>query len=64
MDKVSVKEGDRVEKGDPLVTMIAMKMEYVIKALRGGTVKKVLYQPGMTVNKGATLVMVEEEEED
>ena len=62
VDKVWVKDGDRVEKGDPLVTMIAMKMEYVIKAIRGGGVKRVAFQPGMTVNKGATLVVVEEEE--
>ena len=31
VDKVSVTKGQLVAAGDPLVTMIAMKMEYVIK---------------------------------
>ncbi|KAH7961356.1 hypothetical protein HPB52_008166 [Rhipicephalus sanguineus] len=32
VEKLFVKEGDSVSEGDPLVVMIAMKMEYVIKA--------------------------------
>ena len=64
VDKVTVAEGQRVELGDPLVTMIAMKMEYVIKASKGGVVKKVVYEAGKTVNKGATLVVVEEDDDD
>ena len=35
IEKVAVEEGAAVEAGDPLVVMIAMKMEYVIK-VRGG----------------------------
>ena len=31
IEKVAVEEGAAVEAGDPLVVMIAMKMEYVIK---------------------------------
>jgi len=60
VDKVSVTVGQRVDAGDPLVTMIAMKMEYVIKAPAEGFVKRVLFAAGQTVNKGATLVEVEE----
>ncbi|KHJ82456.1 hypothetical protein OESDEN_17850, partial [Oesophagostomum dentatum] len=31
IEKVLVKEGDEVRKGDPLVVMTAMKMEYIIR---------------------------------
>ena len=41
MLKVMVEEGAQVEAGDPLMIMIAMKMEYVIKAPAAGTVSKV-----------------------
>ena len=34
IEKVAVDEGAAVEAGDPLVVMIAMKMEYVIKVSR------------------------------
>ena len=34
IEKVSVEDGAVVAAGDPLVVMIAMKMEYVIKVLR------------------------------
>ena len=34
IEKVAVTEGAAVEAGDPLVVMIAMKMEYVIKVSR------------------------------
>merc|ERR1719153_2016330 len=32
IEKVMVEDGSVVEAGDPLIIMIAMKMEYVIKA--------------------------------
>merc|ERR1711936_783433 len=41
VEKVNVKAGDQVNAGDPLAVMIAMKMEYVIKAPKTGTVTKV-----------------------
>ncbi|KAK4289339.1 hypothetical protein Pmani_037678 [Petrolisthes manimaculis] len=40
IDKVFVSPGQTVEAGDPLLVMIAMKMEYVIKAGSGGVVEK------------------------
>ena len=56
VDKINVKVGDKVKKGDPLVVMIAMKMEYVIKSARDGTVKSVNCSVGQNVKKSHKLV--------
>ena len=40
--QVHVNDGDQVKAGDPLVVMIAMKMEYVIRSPKDGVVSKVL----------------------
>jgi 3-methylcrotonyl-CoA carboxylase alpha subunit len=44
VEKVNVKIGDKVKVGDPLVIMIAMKMEYVIKSPKTGVVEKVVHK--------------------
>ncbi|XP_048252386.1 methylcrotonoyl-CoA carboxylase subunit alpha, mitochondrial-like [Haliotis rufescens] len=62
VERVMVAEGTQVEKGDPLVVMIAMKMEYVIRAPRSGVVQRVAFQPGQTVNRGTVLVHFKEDE--
>ena len=49
--------------GDPMAVMIAMKMEYVIKAPRNGKVKAVGSKVGDFVAKGTKLVELENEEE-
>ncbi|XP_052797487.1 methylcrotonoyl-CoA carboxylase subunit alpha, mitochondrial-like [Mya arenaria] len=64
IEKVSVEPGTAVEKGDPLVVMIAMKMEYVIRAPKAGVVESVYYKTGDTVQKGVTLVHFQEESGD
>jgi 3-methylcrotonyl-CoA carboxylase alpha subunit len=56
VDRINVKVGDKVRKGDPLVVMIAMKMEYVIKASRDGVVKSVNCSVGQNVKKAHKLV--------
>ena len=56
VDKINVKAGDTVKKGDPLVVMIAMKMEYVIRSPRDGTVKSVNCSIGQNVKKSHVLV--------
>lgn len=56
VDKVFVKVGDTVSAGDPLLVIIAMKMEYVIKAPKDGQISKVLYKPGENVKKNASLI--------
>ena len=62
LEKVSVNAGDQVKMGDPLIVMIAMKMEYVIKAPRDGVVEKVNHKVGDFVAKNTLLVQMKEEE--
>ncbi|ELU18344.1 hypothetical protein CAPTEDRAFT_225318 [Capitella teleta] len=61
IEKVNVAAGDEVNAGDPLLVMIAMKMEYVIRAPKAGVVKQILFNVGDTAPKGASLVQFEEE---
>ncbi|KAK3595753.1 hypothetical protein CHS0354_025382 [Potamilus streckersoni] len=61
IEKVSVSPGTKVQKGDALVIMIAMKMEYVIRAPKDGVVEKIFYKPGDTVAKGVPLVHFKED---
>jgi len=63
IEKVMVEDGASVNAGDPLVVMIAMKMEYVIKAPKTGIVKKVNNKVGDFVAKNKALVTFTEDEE-
>ena len=58
--KVIVQEGSQVSKGDSVIVMEAMKMEYTQKAEMSGRVKKVLVTSGQQVNLGQLLVEFEE----
>jgi len=58
VDKINVQIGDNVKKGDPLCVMIAMKMEYVIRASRDGVVKSVNCTVGQNVKKSTKLVVL------
>ncbi|ENT04515.1 acetyl/propionyl/methylcrotonyl-CoA carboxylase subunit alpha [Brucella sp. 63/311] len=58
---VSVVEGASVAKGDPLVTMEAMKMELSLTAPRDGKVASVTVAAGDQVNESALLVELEEQ---
>jgi 3-methylcrotonyl-CoA carboxylase alpha subunit len=53
---VHVKPGDRVERGQPLLVMEAMKMEHTIVAPFAGTVEAVYFAPREQVREGAELV--------
>ena len=57
--RVAVAVGDRVEAGQPVVVMEAMKMENELRAPAAGTVRTVLATPGVAVEKGAVLVELE-----
>ncbi|HYW56219.1 MAG TPA: acetyl/propionyl/methylcrotonyl-CoA carboxylase subunit alpha [Polaromonas sp.] len=52
----SVKAGDKVEKGQALAVMEAMKMEHTIAAPADGVVQELLYAPGDQVAEGAELL--------
>jgi len=56
--KVLVKPGDRVKKGDVLLTIESMKMEIEIYAESDGVVKEVRVKPGDPVNTGDVLVIL------
>lgn len=58
---VSVKVGDRIKKGQKLLTLEAMKMETTITADVDGKIRDVLAQPGLRVETGDLLVVIEAE---
>jgi propionyl-CoA carboxylase alpha chain len=54
-----VGEGDRVEAGQPLAVVEAMKMENILRAEKSGTVKKVDAQPGDSLAVDAVILEFE-----
>lgn len=56
--RVSVKKGDLVKRGQMLVVMEAMKMEYTLEADRDGRVEEVRMQTGQQAALGEVLVRV------
>ncbi|PIK41446.1 hypothetical protein BSL78_21716 [Apostichopus japonicus] len=56
---VYVKPGEDVTKGQPLVAMESMKMEYVIRAPKDGKVEDILVASGDSVAQNAKLVVME-----
>jgi acetyl-CoA carboxylase biotin carboxyl carrier protein len=57
--KVTAKVGDKVEAGQTVIMMEAMKMEYTLKAEVEGVVKAVNVQESDQVNLGQILVELE-----
>ncbi len=57
--RVAVKPGDNIRKGDPLVTLEAMKMETVITAPMDAKVAAIPVSAGMTVESADLLVTLE-----
>jgi 3-methylcrotonyl-CoA carboxylase alpha subunit len=53
---IAVQAGDKVNKGQALAVMEAMKMEHTIAAPIDGTVEELLYAPGDQVAEGAELL--------
>jgi 3-methylcrotonyl-CoA carboxylase alpha subunit len=56
---VAVVPGARVEKGDPLFSLEAMKMEHGVVAPLAGIVQSVRIAPGRQVEEGALAVIIE-----
>ena len=61
MTKVFVAEGQKVKKGDSLIVMEAMKMEYTLKSDMDGTVEKIFVIPQQQVALGYLLVQLKAE---
>jgi acetyl/propionyl-CoA carboxylase alpha subunit len=57
--RVLVAENSEVEAGQGIVVVEAMKMQNEIKSPRKGIVKKILAAPGIAVNPGDVLAIVE-----
>jgi 3-methylcrotonyl-CoA carboxylase alpha subunit len=58
---VRVKPGDRVAKGQPLVTLEAMKIEHTLQAPFNGTVKSISVVEGNQVSEGVVLARIDPE---
>ena len=58
--KVAVAAGARVEAGDPVVILEAMKMELTIRASHAGIVRAVRCAPGDVVRPGTVLVEIDQ----
>lgn len=58
---VSVGEGDRVKKGQPMVVISAMKMEMVVQAPCDGIVEQVIAKKDMKVDGDDLLLLIKED---
>jgi pyruvate carboxylase len=56
---VAVKPGDKVTKGQKLLTLEAMKMETTIASELPGRVAEIFVKPGSRVETGDLLVRIE-----
>ncbi|MBI4200706.1 MAG: pyruvate carboxylase subunit B [Chloroflexi bacterium] len=56
--RYSVEEGQRVEEGETVAILEALKMENPIRAPRSGLVKRLTSQPGQRVQQGQVLAVI------
>ena len=56
--KINVAPGQKVEEGDVLIVLEAMKMENEIVAAKSGTVAQIAVSKGAVVETGAPLVVI------
>ena len=57
--KILVEPGQKINKGDSLIILEAMKMENILKASAPGTVKSIKATEKTAVEKGAILIEIE-----
>ncbi|KAL3311053.1 hypothetical protein Ciccas_010373 [Cichlidogyrus casuarinus] len=58
--EVRCKQGEKVKKGDVLLTLSAMKMELIVSAPIDGTIKTLLAKPGMKLDGEDLLLELEQ----
>jgi pyruvate carboxylase len=56
---IAVTEGQKVEKGDVLLSLEAMKMETAVRAERAGTVRRIAVSPRQAVEMKDLLVVLD-----
>ena len=56
---IKVKEGDKVEKGQSLLVLSAMKMEMVVNAPASGVIKSISVEKGMKLEGDDLLMDIE-----
>ena len=59
--KLLVKEGDRVNAGNPVIMIESMKMEFPVDAPLTGTVRQIFCKQGGYVSAGQVLFVIQEE---
>lgn len=57
--KVMGKTGQKVDKGDPILIVEAMKMEHMIKSPKAGIIKEIFFKEGEQVKGGVSLCEIE-----
>lgn len=57
--RVLAREGEKITAGQGIVVVEAMKMQNEVKSPREGILKKLFAQPGVNVNPGEVLAIVE-----
>ncbi len=62
--KVEVEEREGVKKGDVIMVIEAMKMEYLIKAPYDGVVKKIMFKEDEQIDIGQQTIELEKEVEE
>ncbi len=56
--QVNVKEGERIQAGQPVVTLMCMKTEFKVESPENGVVGEVKVKDGMEVSVGDILLYI------
>lgn len=57
--KIFVEEGQQVKEGEPLMILVAMKMENEIRSPKAGVVQEIFVTEGAVINNGDKLIIIE-----
>lgn len=57
--KIAASAGQKIKKGEPVLTVEAMKMEYAMSAPKDGVLKEILVKVGQVVQQGTPFVQWE-----